>query len=73
MVCIRLLEGAEKCKENWTDERKNIPCEIFYVVNFHVSGKILEDRNIWGDMGLMEIKVTCFSFGRKNPIKTIRY
>ena len=38
-----MLESAEKCKENGKYERKNILCEIFYVVSVRMSGEILED------------------------------
>ena len=37
-----VLDSAEKCKENWKDERKNILCGILYVANVRMPGRILE-------------------------------
>ena len=36
-----VLESAKKCRKNGKDERKNIICEIFYVVSVHMPGEIL--------------------------------
>ena len=57
----RVLENAEKYKENWKDECKII-CENLYVVYVRMSGEILEDWKLWDNTGLMEIRVTCFMF-----------
>ena len=52
-------KNSNKTREN---ERKNILCEIFYVVSVRISGEILEDQNFWDGTNLMEIRVTCFLF-----------
>ena len=38
-----VLDIAEKLKNIYNDEYKNILCEIFYVVSVRMSGQILED------------------------------
>ena len=48
-----VLDIADKCKENWKDECKNILCEIFYVVTVFMSRNILEDQIFWDNTGLM--------------------
>ena len=56
------MQSAEKCRGKWKYERKNIRCEILYVVTVCMSGLFLEDQKVWDDTGLVEIKITCFLF-----------
>ena len=47
IVIVRIfLESADKCKENREYERKNVLCEILYVLSVCVSGEILEDWKV---------------------------
>ena len=41
-----VLDSADKSNKNGEDKRKNILCEIFYVVSVCMSGEILEDRKV---------------------------
>ena len=77
LILISIINGrslfvsAEKFKYTWKYEHKNTPHEIFYVVSVCMPRGILEVKKFRGNTGLMEIKVACFFWGRKKPIKVI--